>query len=90
MQSGVMMNPELDEWVACSHTALETGLKMVMDIVETLDKAETHTFCVAAPSYMYIIRAALRYIARRGASWEGDAWFRSAEERLRSSLERFL
>ncbi|KAF2115918.1 hypothetical protein BDV96DRAFT_574825 [Lophiotrema nucula] len=90
LQPVAMMNRPIDEWIACSHTALDTGVKMVVDIVETLDNAETHTFHVVALSYTYIVRAALRYIARRGLLGEKDGWLRGAEERLRSSLERFI
>ena len=84
------MTCSMDEWIVCLHTALDTGVKMVVDIVETLDKAETHTFHAVVPSYPYIVRAALRYIARREALWEKIEWLRSAEEQLQSSLERFI
>jgi hypothetical protein len=63
---------------------------MVLDIVETLDKAETHMFHAIAPSYLYIVRAALRYITKRGPVWEKDAWLCTAEERLRGSLEYLI
>jgi hypothetical protein len=83
-----MMDQPMDELVACSFNALDTGLKVVLDIVETLDNAEKQTFYVVAPSYLYVVRAALCYVARRGAG--GDVWSTSAENRLRASLEPYL
>ncbi|KAF2867774.1 hypothetical protein BDV95DRAFT_502582 [Massariosphaeria phaeospora] len=92
LQPASMLDRPLDECIATSHTALVTGLRMVVDIVETLDKTDTRTFRAVTPGYRYVVRAALRYIARRGSLGEGeeDAWFRTAEERLRASLERFV
>jgi hypothetical protein len=83
-----MMDQDMDDRIACSYTALDTGLKMVMDIVETLDHTDKHTFYTVAPSYLYIVRAALCYIGRRGA--DGAVWFPEAENRLRASMERYL
>jgi hypothetical protein len=80
----------MNEWIACSHTALNTGVKMVVDIVETvIEKLETHTYRALATCYRYIVRAALQYIARRGSLWQEDAWSRGAEARLRSSMKHF-
>ncbi|KAF1964886.1 hypothetical protein BU23DRAFT_604518 [Bimuria novae-zelandiae CBS 107.79] len=90
LESDAMMDQTMDGWIARSHTALDTGVKMVLDIVETLEKAETHMFHAIALSYLYIIRAALNYIIRRGPLGEKDGWLRSAEDRLRASLEYFV
>jgi hypothetical protein len=82
------MDHDMNDLIACSYTALDTGLKMVTDIVETLDHTEKHTFYAVAPSYLYVVRAALCYIGRRGA--DGGVWFHEAEDRLRASMERYL
>jgi hypothetical protein len=68
-----------------SHAALHTAINIVLDIVEA---HKTCTTSCTAPSFPYLIRAALRHVYKKTA-WEDDSWSQSAEERLRTSLDQF-
>ncbi|KAI1501366.1 hypothetical protein F5X99DRAFT_383010 [Biscogniauxia marginata] len=75
--------PSLETWSSRSDAALDTATKMVLDVVEVHD-----TFDFTAPSYSSMVRAALKHIHGK-TKWEDDSWLRSAEERLRTSLNQF-
>ncbi|KAF2198505.1 hypothetical protein GQ43DRAFT_474482 [Delitschia confertaspora ATCC 74209] len=78
----------LQDWCK-SHAALNTTTKIVVDVVEAHEGDHASvTSAYTAPSYPYLIRAALQHIYKKNG-WEEDAWLRSAEERLRTSLNRF-
>jgi hypothetical protein len=72
-----------EDWYKRSHAALDTATKMVLNIAEAQRNSD-----MVAPSLPYIIRAALEHIYGK-ADWKDDSWLRSAEERLRTSLDRF-
>jgi hypothetical protein len=61
-------------------------MKMILDVVEA--HVDPYLFACVPPSYSYIVRAALKHIYGR-AEWKDDSWLRSAEERLRTSLDEF-
>ncbi len=77
----------LEKRFESSRTALDTVTKMVNDIAEShADKLLT--LCLVdtmAPSYRYVIRAALRHI-HESSKCKDSPWLRSAEGRLSSSL----
>ncbi|XXG99869.1 hypothetical protein Hte_006210 [Hypoxylon texense] len=75
--------PSLEDWSSRSDAALNTVTKMVVDVVDAHD-----TFDLLAPSYAFMIRAALRHIHEK-SYWRDDSGLLSAEERLRTSLEKF-
>ncbi|RYP54700.1 hypothetical protein DL769_010305 [Monosporascus sp. CRB-8-3] len=73
----------LEKWCNRSQAALDTVAKMVVDVVEAHENLE-----FVAPSYSYIIRAALKHIYGK-TEWKDESWLRGAEERLRTSLDQF-
>ena len=77
-----------DEWYLRSHAALDTATKMILDIVEAHENPDPHLFACVAPSYSYIVGAALKHIHAKN-QWREDTWLRVAEERLRTSLDEF-
>lgn len=62
---------------------LDTATKMVVDVVETHESMDTR-----APSYSYMVLAALNHIHAK-AGWAEDSWLEAAEERLRATLNKF-
>lgn len=71
-----------------SHAALNTTTKIVLDVVEAHENENPRVTSCTAPSYVYLIRAALKHIHKK-PEWEEDSWLQSTEERLRTSLARF-
>ncbi|KAI2622107.1 hypothetical protein GGS26DRAFT_247208 [Hypomontagnella submonticulosa] len=83
-QYGVhLTNPSLEDWLSRSDVALDTVTKMVLDIIDAHNALN-----ITAPSYSFIIQAALKYV-RAKPSWKNDGWLQSTEERLRTSLDQF-
>ncbi|RFU31442.1 hypothetical protein B7463_g4874, partial [Scytalidium lignicola] len=78
----------LEEWCKCSHAALDTATKMTHDVVEAHEHLDIYQFACVAPSYLYIVKAALKHIHGR-TEWKGDRWLQSAEARLCTALDRF-
>lgn len=77
-----------------SRMALDAVTKMVIDIVDShmaKVKEDQHLCATLAPTYSYIVRAALRYVQEKKAQWKDDddedSWLRGAEERLRAGWE---
>ncbi|KPM44063.1 hypothetical protein AK830_g2441 [Neonectria ditissima] len=74
--------------VSCqhSHAALDAATKMILDIVEAHDKPDSVLLLCTAPSYTYIVQAALKHIHRK-SGWLEDDWLLGAEGRLRKALD---
>ena len=77
----------LQESVKFSHAALRTAAKIVVDIVETHENMEPYTFVSRAPSYYWLIRAALNHIHTE-LNWRADDWFPGAEAKLSAALDQ--
>ena len=67
-----------------SQAALKTAINIVLDIVEA---HKTRTVSRTAPSFPYLVRAALEQLYRQ-TEWEEVGWLQSAEERLRTLLDQ--
>ncbi|KAK7754459.1 hypothetical protein SLS62_003479 [Diatrype stigma] len=83
-----------EEWYRGSRMALDAVTNMVIDIVDShmaKDKGDRHLCVTLAPTYSYIVRAALRYVQEKKMRWQDDGnddnWPVHAEERLRIGLE---
>ncbi|KAF2229471.1 hypothetical protein EV356DRAFT_455759 [Viridothelium virens] len=84
--SGMSHSPkELHEY---SKAALDTAMKMVLDIVEAHENSDPYLLTCVTPSYPYLVRAALKHIYGR-SEWKDDDSLKNAEKRLRTALDQF-
>ena len=86
----------LEEWHKRSQEALDTITKMVANIAESLidlspANAATSMMDAMPPMYPYIARTALKNIHRNLQTQREDAgWWRSAEDVLQTSLNKYF
>ncbi|KAK4140139.1 uncharacterized protein C8A04DRAFT_15211 [Dichotomopilus funicola] len=76
----------LDQWRGGSRAALDTIIKMVVDIADSHDHVPPERMDSLPPSFCYDVILALRHIHTKP---QVDTWLREAEERLQTSLDRF-
>ncbi|KAJ4287776.1 hypothetical protein N0V90_012480 [Kalmusia sp. IMI 367209] len=74
----------LEDWQK-SHIALDSITKIVLDVVDAVESGNTSSSICVAPSYSFVVRAALEHVYKK-KGWKQVDWLKEAEERLRLTL----